>query len=149
MKLLAIDPANETGYAISRVYFGTWNLKKHADESAGIRLLRFQGFLKEICELQSIDVIGYEKPGGRNYRALINHSKLAGEIEKFCEDNCLQYKGYSAAEIKKFATGKGNANKPAMIQAAQEKLDYTGENENEADALWILELMKSDLNLAL
>ena len=149
MNILAIDPAIETGYATARDCYGTWTLKKHADESAGIRLLRFQGHLKEIFELHGTDIVGYEKPGGRNYKGLIHHAKLVAVIEKFCEDNCIEYKGYSASEIKKLATGKGNANKPAMIKAAQERLGYIGDNENEADALWILELMKSDLNLVL
>ena len=31
-----------------------------------------------------------------------------------------------------------------MIEAAQKKLGYIGENDNEADALWLLELAKKD-----
>jgi hypothetical protein len=31
-----------------------------------------------------------------------------------------------------------------MIAAAQEKLGYPGTNDNEADALWLLELAKHD-----
>ena len=31
-----------------------------------------------------------------------------------------------------------------MIQAAKERLGYTGANDNEADALWLLELAKSE-----
>jgi len=103
--------------------------------------------LNEACQLHGVTVIGYEKPGGRNYRALVLHSKLVGEIEKYCEENDIEYRGYSAGEIKKFATGKGNSGKPAMIAAAQEKLGYTGEDDNEADALWILELLKYELGL--
>jgi len=31
-----------------------------------------------------------------------------------------------------------------MIKAAKDKLGYTGSDDNEADALWILELAKSE-----
>lgn len=147
MNILAIDPANETGWAVTREYYGIWNLKKHKDESVGIRLLRFQGQLKEICQLSNIQVIAYEKPGGRNYRAVINHAKIVGIIEQFCEKKGIESRGFSASEIKKFATGKGNSGKPEMIKAAQGRLGYIGNNDNEADALWILELMKNELNL--
>ena len=41
------------------------------------------------------------------------------------------------ATLKKYATGKGNANKTAMIVTARERLGYLGMNDNEADALWL------------
>jgi len=147
MNILAIDPAIETGWATSNGYYGIWNLKKHSDESAGIRLLRFHAHIKEICTLEGINVVGYEKPGGRNYRSVINHAKLIGMVEKYCEENAIEYRGYSAKEIKKFATGKGNSNKEAMVKAAQEKLGYEGDNDNEADALWILALTMDELGM--
>lgn len=39
--------------------------------------------------------------------------------------------------LKKYATGKGNADKTAMVVAARERLGYEGMNDNEADALWL------------
>lgn len=150
MNILAIDPATETGWAVINgpvTHFGIWNLKKHKDESVGMRLLRFHSHLREVCSKMGVNLIAYEKPGGRNYQGIINHAKLVGVIEKFCEYNALDYRGFSASEIKKHATGKGNSNKPAMIKAAREKLRYEGDNENEADALWILSLMANELSL--
>ena len=145
--LLALDPATKFGWAVDRDVYGVWDLTVRKDQSIGFKLLRFRAMLNEACQLHGVTVIGYEKPGGRNYRALVLHSKLVGEIEKYCEENDIEYRGYSAGEIKKFATGKGNSGKPAMIAAAQEKLGYTGEDDNEADALWILELLKYELGL--
>ena len=52
---------------------------------------------------------------------------------------------YSATEIKKFATGKGNANKEAMIEAAKE-LGYNPKDDNEADAIHIYRLCEKDIN---
>ncbi len=40
--------------------------------------------------------------------------------------------------LKLFATGKGNAKKSVVLAAAREKLGYTGKDDNEADALWLL-----------
>ena len=48
-------------------------------------------------------------------------------------------------EMKRFATSNGNASKPMMIAAAQKKLGYTGDNDNEADALWLLALTRDKL----
>ena len=146
-KILALDPATKCGWATDRDVYGVWDLKVRPDQSQGFKLLRFRSQLDEICQLNNVTILGYEKPGGRNYRALVSHSKLVGEIEKYCEEKGIEYRGYSAGEIKRHATGKGNCNKAAMIAAAQEKLGYIGEDDNEADALWILELLKSDLNI--
>jgi Holliday junction resolvasome RuvABC endonuclease subunit len=145
--LLAIDPATHCGWAVDRSVYGVWDLTTRRDQSQGFKLLRFRALLEEACKLNKVEVIGYEKPGGRNYAALVLHSKLVGEIEKYCEENGIEYKGYSATDVKKFATGKGNSGKPAMIQAAKDKLGYTGDDDNEADALWILELLKHELKL--
>lgn len=44
------------------------------------------------------------------------------------------------ASLKKYSTGKGNADKAAMMAAAIRSFDYPGDNENEADA-WCLKAM--------
>jgi Holliday junction resolvasome RuvABC endonuclease subunit len=61
-------------------------------------------------------------------------------IETFCIEHGINYTAFSASEIKKFATGKGNANKDAMVKAAHDKYGYTGKDDNIADALHILHL---------
>lgn len=38
--------------------------------------------------------------------------------------------------IKRYATGRGNANKDAMMLATARKFDWFGGDNNEADALW-------------
>lgn len=44
------------------------------------------------------------------------------------------------ATLKVFATGKGNADKVQMVVAARDRLGYAGTNDNEADALWLLQI---------
>jgi len=150
MNILAIDPATLCGWAIESTEFkgyecGVWNLTKRKDESDGIKWLRFRAQLKEICSMQKIQIVAFERPAGQHQGAVIHHAKLVAIIEEFCADNAIEYKAYSAGQIKKFATGKGNSGKPIMIQAAKDKLGYEGDDDNEADALWLLQLAKSEL----
>lgn len=147
MNILAIDQATVTGWCISNDIYGTWNFAIRKDESAGMKWLRFKAKLKEVHELQKLDLIVYERVAGQYKNALIHSAKMVAMIETFCEENGIEYRAYSAAEIKKFATGKGNANKDAMVKAARERLGYDGDDDNEADALWILNLAQLDLGV--
>ena len=142
LSILSIDPASLLGWAISIELYGTWDLKTRKDESMGMKLIRLEAKLNELSLLHPFSILVYERPAGRHKNPIIHQSKLIAVIEKWCEENTVEYRAYSASEIKKFATGKGNVGKPAMIKAAQEKLGYTGTDDNEADALWLLMLAK-------
>jgi Holliday junction resolvasome RuvABC endonuclease subunit len=143
-RILALDPATHCGYAITRELYGVWNLTPKRDESAGMKLLRLRSKLNEILDSERINLVVFERPGGMHKGAIIVQSELQGQIKVVCEDHHIEYKAYSSQEIKKFATGKGNSGKPAMIKAAQDKLGYIGNDDNESDALWLLELAKSE-----
>ena len=144
LKILALDPATHCGWAINKSIYGVWDLTPKRDESIGMRLIRFRAKLIEVIQKEKINLVVFERPGGLFKASIITQSEIQGQIKVVCEDNKVDYRAYSSTEIKKFATGKGNAGKPLMIQAAKDKLDYPGNNDNEADALWILELAKSD-----
>jgi Holliday junction resolvasome RuvABC endonuclease subunit len=65
---------------------------------------------------------------------------LLAILQAECEAKELPYSGIPVGTIKKRATGKGNASKEEMVAAA--KLKWPGEiivDDNQADALWILE----------
>jgi Holliday junction resolvasome RuvABC endonuclease subunit len=147
MKVLSLDVASETGWALESNVYGTWDFKTRKDESMGMKLIRFEGKLKEINDNLGLDIIIYERPAGRHANSIIHQSKLIAVLEKFCEENKIEYRAYSAKEIKKFATGNGNASKEAMIKAAREKYKYEGSNDNEADAIHLRELFKKEMNL--
>ena len=53
------------------------------------------------------------------------------------ESGAATYQGVPVGTIKKYATGKGNANKAAMI-AAMQALGFQPADDNEADALALL-----------
>jgi Holliday junction resolvasome RuvABC endonuclease subunit len=143
-KILALDPATHCGYAINHDLYGVWDLTPKRDESIGMRLIRLRSKLNDIIASEHINLVVFERSGGQNIGAVIVQSEIQGQIKVVCEDHHLPYRGYSSQEIKKFATGKGNSNKLKMIEAAQDKLNYPGTNDNEADSLWLLELAKSE-----
>jgi len=149
MKLLALDVATKTGWTLSpdSGLFGTWDFSIKRDESGGLRLMRFKAKLKEIHEAEGINLVVYERTAGRHRGAIIVQSELHGMMKTWCEENKVEYRAYSAPEIKKFATGKGNSGKPLMIQACIDKYNITPVDDNSADSLHLWHLAKQDLNL--
>ena len=145
MKILALDIASLTGWCLNNNLYGTWDLKTRKDESMGMKLIRFKSKLKEIHASENLDLIVYERPAGRHANSIIHQAKLIAILEEFCEDLGISYSASSASEIKRFATGKGNANKEEMIQAAKDKYGYMGSDDNEADAIHLWNLTKNKL----
>lgn len=142
MNILALDVATHCGWCTKTAH-GVWDFSIKKDESSGMRLIRFKSKLKEITALEEIDLVVFERTAGFHKSALIVQAELHGVLKTFCEENKIEYRAYSAKEIKTHATGKGGAGKPQMIAAAKEKLGYTGEDDNEADAMWIYDLAKT------
>ena len=143
MNILALDIATTTGWK-TETSSGVWKLKQKKDDSTGMKLVRLKSYLKELIALEKIDIVVYERPAGMFKSAIITESELIGVVLLLCEELSLQYTAYSATEIKKFATGKGNAKKQDMINAAV-ALGYNPEDDNEADAIHLYNLAKIDL----
>lgn len=141
--ILSLDVATHCGWATEHAY-GVWDFSLKRDESSGIRLLRFRTKLIELIDLEKINLVTFERTAGHHKSALIVQSELHGVLKILLEDKGIVYRAFSASEIKKFATGKGNAGKPLMVKAAQDKLGYEGTDDNIADALWIRELTKTE-----
>ena len=145
MNILSLDVATHCGWTCATAS-GVWDLSIKRDESSGMRLVRFKAKLVEIVRLENIDLITFERSAGLHQSSVIVQSELHGILKLFCEEYNIQYRAYSASEIKKFATGKGNANKSAMVQAAKEKYGYTGDSDDESDAIHLYYLTDADLN---
>ena len=142
IKVLALDVATHCGWCTETAH-GVWDFSIKKDESSGMRLIRFKSKLREIVGLEKITLVTFERTAGFHKSALIVQAELHGVLKIFCEENKLDYRAFSAKEIKLHATGKGNAGKPAMIKAAQDKLGYIGDDDNTADAMWIYSLTKT------
>lgn len=91
-------------------------------------------------------VEGYAMGMGRNAQ---NHAagELGGVIRLALYEAGYLVVDVPPATLKKFATGKGNANKSEMLAAAIRRLGYEGANDNEADALWLRTMGRVALGL--
>ena len=145
-RILALDPAEKFGWSVSNRIFGCWNFAIKRDQSFGIKLIKFKSKLHATVKAHKIDLIVFERVSGHHSAAIMSHSKFIAVIEIYCLENNIPYQGYSAPAIKKDATGKGNCGKPEMIKAAQDRLGYQGTDDNEADALWLLNLANKEFN---
>lgn len=152
LRVLGIDPATKTGWALwasgSIVASGTWDLSVRRDESGGMRLIRLRAKLAELLNAEGFTVLAYEaaRHGAPQMQgALVVHSELQGVIKLWCEDLRIDYRGYSPSEVKKAATGEGNANKAAMLEAARRAWPGFAGDDNEADARFIARLAGEQL----
>lgn len=143
-KILSLDIATKTGWK-TETSSGVWNLKPNRGESEGMRVVRFKAKVRELIQLENIDLIAYERPAGMHKSSIMVASEMVGVLKDLCIELNINLACYSATEIKKFATGKGNANKEAMIAAAT-KLGYNPQDDNEADAIHLYLLTKKELN---
>lgn len=158
MHVLALDIGSRCGWAHSAGYSGTWDLSVRRDESSGMRLVRLEGKLLELCRTLGVELIAFEASRQiRHGRAVAVLGEIQGLVKSFCHrytsrceaydkpDGCgIEYLGRSPAEIKKHATGKGNADKAAVLAAARARWPQVA-SEDEADALWLLDLVSKEL----
>lgn len=142
-KILALDIATNTGWK-TETASGTWNFTPKRWESQGMKLIRFKAKVKEIIDLEWINIISYERAAWMHKASIISESEMIGVVKLLAEELWIHLACYSATEIKKFATGKWNANKQMMIDKAIE-LGYNPWDDNEADAIHLYLLTVSDL----
>lgn len=144
MRILAIDPATKTGWAVSKLLSGSEDFKPRNGESSGYKLIKFKNFFNKLIETEKIELVVFERAGGRFKNDIMSHAKFIAIIEIICIEKGIDYKPYSSGEIKMHATGKGNAKKPDMIKAAIRLFKKPIQDDNEADALCLLSLAQKD-----
>lgn len=143
---LALDLGTKTGFKIgTRDAFtsGTMSFAVNSRfEGGGMRFLRFRRWLNEIAAAHGpITRIGFEEV--RNHKgvdAAHVYGGLMGHLTAWCEENEVPYEAIPVGAIKKHWTGKGNANKEAMIAASVER-GLSPVDDNEADAQALFDLM--------
>lgn len=143
MNILAIDIGTTTGWARSTrdgtVASGSEKFAPKRTEMAGQRWLKFRAFLGE-QRLQAGDIhaVYYEdvKQHAGTLAAHIYGGFLA-MLEMWCAANNVTLKPVGVGTVKKHWTGKGNADKNAMIVAAVAR-GFSPVDDNHADALAIL-----------
>ncbi len=141
--VLALDLGTATGWALrtrdDRITSGTITFKSSRFEGGGMRYLRFHGWLREMLDLAGpIDRIVFEEVR-RHLSTDSSHvyGGLLATLTSWAELNSIPYEGVPVGTIKRFATGKGNADKAAVIAAMQAR-GFHPADDNEADALALL-----------
>lgn len=141
MTTLALDLGTKTGWAILHDgelgNSGTWDLSPRRGDSPGRRFVLFRGRLREmLLAYPDIRHVVYEEVVGHaaTYAAQM-YGAFQGALMTWCHDASCSFEGVPVGTLKKWATGKGNANKAAMVFAVQEKTTLPITDHNHADAV--------------
>lgn len=103
-----------------------------------MRFLRFRKYLREALSATEADVVAYEEVRRHmGTHAAHVYGALWGALVAELDQEGKPYRGIPVATVKRCATGKGNANKQAMVAAFERRVGELPEDDNEADALFI------------
>lgn len=146
MKLLTLDLATKTGFAVGDISNGE---RPHSGvlilpstgEDIGRFLLALENWLNDMISIHKPDTVIFEAPlllsnGKTNITTARKLMCLAGLTELFCSKHKLNAAECHVGTIKKYFTGNGSAKKPQMIAQAK-ALGFDAKDDNEADALAI------------
>ena len=141
--ILALDLGTMLGYAIAAhggaIASGVVSFKPSRYDGGGIRYLRFRSWLDGIAaDAAGIGVVHYEEIRRHlSTDAAHVHGGLLATLTAWCEQRSIAYQGVPVGTNKRHITGKGNADKQAVIAAVRER-GFSPADDNEADAIAIL-----------
>ena len=147
MVVLGLDLGTTTGWAVwddGVRASGMWLLKPPRGAAFGYHFREFGVLVRGVVVHDEVGLVAYEdvKAHAGTLAAHVYGGFLA-ILEVACGDLGVRALGVGVGSVKKYATGKGNADKELMVLAARrrwpewkrEKYDH-----NESDARWIAEL---------
>jgi crossover junction endodeoxyribonuclease RuvC len=142
--VLALDLGQKTGWAVRNtdgaIASGTVEFKPGRFEGGGMIYLRFRAWLQEVDETAGgICAVYFEEV--RFHRGVTAAHAYAGylaHLTAWAEMFKIPYRGVPVGTIKRHVTGRGNADKDAVI-AAVRALGFDPVDDNEADALALLD----------
>jgi Holliday junction resolvasome RuvABC endonuclease subunit len=144
MKLLALDLGSHCGWAFwdgARMESGVQIFDLKRGESSGWRFVRFNAWLDAWLERKP-ELVVYEMPHQRGGAATEIAAGFSTRIHEWCARHGIEHSSLHSATLKKWATGKGNADKAAMLGAVARRWKRV-DTDDEADALalayWALE----------
>jgi Holliday junction resolvasome RuvABC endonuclease subunit len=148
MPILALDPATKMGWALSPLLSGVWDLSLRRDESMGMKFMRLRAKLNELFENYRIALVVYEAArhaAPRMQGALVHQAQLQAIIVDWATTMGVDSKGYSPKEVKRWATGNGNASKETMLGEARKRWPTVGvADDNQADALLLWQMATAE-----
>ena len=141
MRVIGIDPGTSCGWALledgRRLGSGVWDLKPRRHQGGGMRYLRVRRYLEELLAHRPDAVVYEEVRRHAGTDAAHVYGGIIATVTALLEDVGIPYEGVPVGTVKRIATGKGNAGKDAMVQAARERWGIEPATDDEADALWV------------
>ena len=138
--ILALDLGTTTGWAIrlhgGAEISGTVSFKPGRYEGGGMRFLRFRRWLDEMVNDGTVIGTLYFEEVRRHAATDAAHvyGGLMATLTAWAEEQGIPYQGVPVGTIKRHITGKGNADKQAVIAAVRAR-GYQPTDDNEADAI--------------
>jgi crossover junction endodeoxyribonuclease RuvC len=123
--ILALDLGQKTGWAVRNtdgaIASGTVEFKPGRFEGGGMVFLRFRAWLQEVDETAGgIGAVYFEEV--RAHRGVIaaqSYGAFLGHLTAWAEMFKIPYRGVPVGTIKRHVTGRGNADKEAVIAAVR------------------------------
>lgn len=141
LRILALDLSlTRSGYCLGSGLAGCETGVLETSRLRGMerldRIVREVQSLARGCDLVVIEGYSFGSKG----RAVFDVAELGGCVRFLLHRLGTRYVDVPPSTLKKFATGKGNSPKDAMIAAAIRRFGFAGSDNNEADAflLWCM-----------
>jgi hypothetical protein len=141
--ILALDLGQRTGWAVrsraGAIASGVQEFRPGRFEGGGMIWLRFRGWLQEVDQTSGgVGVVVFEEVR-RHLGTTAAHAfgSYLAHLTAWAEANKIPHQGVPVGTIKRHITGKGNADKQAVIEAVR-RLGFSPADDNEADALALL-----------
>lgn len=159
-KILGLDPGYHTGWACTQMTTGSCSVGRkdlpHNRKKYDRPYDAFRGWIDDILARWGVQYVAYEN--AHYWRAAKALNCLIGQLEDaVCARNAqivelslkvpvIQVAGVHPMTLKKFALGKANRPKAAMLDAALEKFRHRQLDQHQVDALWLVEYAKTEID---
>jgi hypothetical protein len=123
---------------------GTVSFRPSRYDGGGMRYLRFRAWLDCVAaDAGGLAAIYFEEVRRHlGTDAAHLYGGFLATLTAWCEQNAIPYEAVPVGTIKRFITGKGNANKQAVIESVRSR-GFNPGDDNQADAiatlLWAIE----------
>ncbi|MEJ2895820.1 hypothetical protein RVU96_16825 [Bordetella avium] len=143
--LLALDLGTKTGYALrrrdGRITHGTEVFTPRSSWTPGQKWQRYRAWLSRMITDHAVGIIAFEDVKAHGKSGVLAAHAYGGYramLEMVADQHNIELVPVGVGVVKKHWTGKGNADKAAMVAQAKAR-GYRPETDNDADALAILD----------
>lgn len=133
----AVGGMSSPGFARGPEQLGTITTNGHRGYE---RIDRIRGKVLDLVHEADVVVLEGYAYGMKRQSHTREIAELGGVVRMTLHDLGFPFVDVPPASLKKYATGKGNAAKELVLVEAVKRLEYAGSDNNEADALWLLEM---------